>query len=106
VHRGLALVLLMLVAIAGWHALSKAGDQRNRVPTFQDDIRPVFQTKCWRCHDVKTHKAELNLTTLAGVLKGGESGRVIVPGKPDESLLYEKVHGGTMPPGKNRPRRC
>ncbi len=102
-QRRFSLVLPMLVVVViawRWHALSKAGDQNDRVPTFQDDIRPLLQAKCWRCHDDKTNKAELDLRTLAGVLKGGESGRVIVPGKPDESLLYEKVHSGAMPPGK------
>ncbi len=100
-QRGLALVVFMLVASAGgWHALSKAEEREKPVPTFHGDIRFVFQAKCWRCHDDKTHKAELDLTTLAGVLKGGESGRVIVPGKPEESPLYEKVHTGAMPPGK------
>src|SRR5262245_36909898 len=33
-------------------------------------------------------------------MKGGESGAVNVAGKPEQSLLYEKVHGGLMPPGK------
>src|SRR6266851_3349859 len=69
-------------------------------PSFAEAIRPLLQTKCWRCHDAKTHKAGLDLTTAAGILKGGESGPALVPGKPDESLLYEKVHGGVMPPVK------
>ena len=43
------------------------------------------------------------LRTAAGVLKGGESGAVVVPGKPEKSLLYEKVHNGEMPPGEEGP---
>ena len=69
-------------------------------PSFVEDIRPLFQAKCWRCHNAKARKADLDLTTVAGILKGGESGPAIVPRKPNESLLYEKVHGGAMPPGK------
>lgn len=72
----------------------------SKAPTFQNDIRPLLQAKCWRCHNEKSHKADLDLTTPAGILKGGESGAVLAPGKPDESLLFEKVHDGTMPPGK------
>jgi hypothetical protein len=34
------------------------------------------------------------------MLKGGESGPAVLPGEPEKSLLYEKVLGGTMPPGK------
>jgi mono/diheme cytochrome c family protein len=69
-------------------------------PSYADDIRPLLQSKCSKCHGDKVRKADLDLTSPAGILKGGESGRVVVPGKPDESLLYEKVHTGAMPPKK------
>jgi mono/diheme cytochrome c family protein len=68
--------------------------------SFEEDIRPLLQSKCWRCHGEKTHKAGLDLTSAPGILKGGESGPALVPGKPDESLLYEKIHSGAMPPNK------
>ena len=68
--------------------------------SFDKDIKPLFQAKCAKCHNEKARKAELDLTSAAGLLKGGESGPVIVAGKPDKSLLYEKVHSGEMPPKK------
>src|SRR5262245_32097207 len=70
-----------------------------KAPNYQDHIRPLFQAKCFRCHGDKVRKADLDLMTHTSVLKGGESGAVVVPGKPEESLLYEKVHAGIMPPG-------
>ncbi len=100
------LFLIVIYAVAGRAAQSAnfADDTKQvpvpKTPTFQTDIRPILQNKCWRCHSDKVSKAELDLTTLAGILKGGESGAVLIPHKPDESLLYEKVHEGTMPPGK------
>jgi mono/diheme cytochrome c family protein len=69
-------------------------------PTYENDIRPLFQAKCWRCHGEKAHKADLQLTSLAAMQKGGESGPAVVAGNPEVSLLYEKVHSGAMPPGK------
>ncbi len=69
-------------------------------PTFERDILPLFKAKCLECHSAKAHKADLDLSSAAGVLKGGESGTVIVPGKADESVLFEKVHEGEMPPAK------
>ena len=33
-------------------------------------------------------------------MKGSESGSVVTPGKPDDSLLYQKVRSGSMPVGK------
>src|SRR5262249_61665147 len=70
------------------------------VPSFRDEVRPLLQAKCCRCHGDKGHKADLDLRTPAGILKGGESGPVIVPGEPEQRLLYEEVHSGKMPPGK------
>jgi Protein of unknown function (DUF1553)/Protein of unknown function (DUF1549)/Planctomycete cytochrome C len=94
---------------AAWNALFGAeGEQakenaRAPVVTFEREIRPLFQAKCWRCHGEKTRKAELDLRTPASVLRGGESGRAVVPGSPGKSLLYEKIHTGAMPPGKKDP---
>ena len=68
--------------------------------SFEKDIKPLLQAKCIKCHSAKARKAELDLTSAAGLLKGGESGPAIVAGKPDKSLLYEKVHSGEMPPKK------
>ncbi|MFO0802540.1 MAG: PSD1 and planctomycete cytochrome C domain-containing protein [Gemmataceae bacterium] len=67
-------------------------------PTF-DDIRPLLQAKCAKCHNEKSAKAELNLTTFAGLAKGSENGPVVVAGKAEKSPLYEQVHTGAMPPG-------
>src|SRR5207253_1310922 len=69
-------------------------------PSFQKDIRLLLDAKCVRCHGEKVKRADLDLSTPAGILKGGESGAAIVPGKPEKSLLYEKVHKGEMPPAK------
>ena len=104
-RRAILILFLGLVLATGRSALCTAEENQSpketlaQGPTFED-IRPLLQAKCWRCHGEQSHKAELDLTTLAGILKGGESGPVVVPGKPDESLLYEKVQSGSMPPVK------
>ncbi len=59
-----------------------------------------MQAKCLKCHSGKKPKGELDLSTAEGILKGGESGPVVAPGKPADSLLFEKIDNGTMPPGK------
>ena len=57
----------------------------------------IFKARCLRCHGQKMPKAELNLTTLSGVLAGGESGH-IVDQDPVSSLLWEMIDSGSMPP--------
>jgi mono/diheme cytochrome c family protein len=101
----LLLFLILITAGTGRHTLSDAAPKNNEnaaapAPSFAEDVRPLFQAKCVRCHGGKTRKADLDLRTLPAVLEGGESGPAVVPGKPDDSPLYEKVHSGAMPPGK------
>jgi hypothetical protein len=94
------------MAAAGSTSLlsARAEGEKEKAPgpalTFDGDIRPLFQVKCGRCHGAKTAKAELDLRTVEGVLKGGESGPAIVPGMPQRSLLYTKIHDGVMPPSR------
>jgi hypothetical protein len=96
----------LCLCFAGRPSNSGAGDkdQKNeatgQAPIFEKDVLPLLKAKCHRCHGDKGKQAELDLRARAGILQGGESGPVIVPGKPDESRLYEMVHDGLMPPGK------
>jgi hypothetical protein len=91
VSCGFALVLALPVA---------RGEDAAKRPGFASEVRPLFESKCLRCHSAKVRKADLDLGSHDGVMKGGESGPVVVPGKPDESPLFESVHEGRMPKGK------
>ena len=70
---------------------------------FESQIQPILKAKCVRCHGDAKQNASLNLASAATLLKGGESGAVVSPGKPDESPLFEMVHEGHMPPKGNDP---
>src|SRR6188768_205235 len=56
---------------------------------FTTKIRPLLSRHCYSCHSQKAIKVKggLRLDSRQGILKGGESGAVIVPGKPEESPL-------------------
>jgi hypothetical protein len=60
---------------------------------FEKQIRPVLAQNCYKCHSAAAEKLKggLYLDTRDGVLKGGEDGPVIVPGKPQESVLIRAV---------------
>src|SRR2546427_810076 len=64
-------------------AAASAGTANDRPApvSFESDIRPLFQSKCLRCHGEKTQKAGLSLLTPETIRKGSESGPIIVPGK-------------------------
>ena len=73
-----------------------------RAQSFETGIQPILQANCVQCHGEKTRMKELDLRSLQGVLRGSESGAVVVAGKPEESRLYKLVNAGTMPMGKSR----
>jgi hypothetical protein len=60
---------------------------------FESKVRPVLVENCYKCHSAGAEKIKggLLLDTRDGVLKGGDTGPVVVPGKPDESLLIKAV---------------
>ena len=70
---------------------------RERLVT-ERDVLPVFQMRCVTCHGKRRQEGGLDLRTLASRLKGGVSGPAVTPGKPDESLLLERVLSREMPP--------
>jgi hypothetical protein len=96
------LILASLVIRVGFmppSAIRAEEAKASRVPRFETDVQPILQASCVRCHGEKK-KADLDLRTLAGVLKGGESGPAVVPGKAEDSRLFKMVHEGAMPADK------
>jgi len=59
--------------------------------TYDKDIKPILQTSCFRCHGADRARSGLRLDSLEAVLKGGDGGQVILPGKSKESLLVIAV---------------
>ena len=57
---------------------------------FESRVRPVLVANCYACHTA-TRLGGLELTSREALVKGGNSGSAIVPGKPDESLLMKAV---------------
>jgi len=53
----------------------------------------VLERHCLSCHAGSKPKGLLGLESLDAMLKGGESGSAIVPGKPDQSILIDYVQG-------------
>lgn len=74
---------------------------------FEKHIRPVLIKSCYECHSAEADKLKAGLALDARVvlLKGGDSGPAVVPGKPEESLLITSLRYDDpdlqMPPEKH-----
>jgi len=58
---------------------------------FENRIRPVLARNCLPCHS-STRMGNLDMSSRDALLKGGNLGASIVPGKPDESLVIQAVN--------------
>ena len=58
---------------------------------FLRDVKPIFVARCYRCHSSLAQESNLRLDSAAAILKGGEQGTVIIPGKSAESRLLAAV---------------
>jgi hypothetical protein len=68
---------------------------------FAADIQPILSSNCKACHQGGAAPASLRLDSPAGLLQGSISGKIIVPGNAQDSLLVLKItnkSGVGMPP--------
>lgn len=109
-------LLVLGLATAGSYLLAANVDLTKLPPpsdkkgvTYANDIRPIFETSCFRCHGTERPKAGLRLDSLEGVLKGSKEGKVILPGKSEKSQLVIAVarldEEMAMPPKPKQGRR-
>ncbi|MGB0580090.1 MAG: c-type cytochrome domain-containing protein [Limisphaerales bacterium] len=69
--------------------------------SFTDNVGYAFKAHCEDCH-IKDSKGGLSLATFTAIMKGGENGPVIIPGKPAESILVQLIESDKMP-AKSKP---
>ena len=91
VHR------MFLVAMLGtsvlWADDNQAQDEQSGIEFFESHIRPLLVKRCYECHSLNSDPVEggLRLDSRVGWKSGGDSGPVIVAGKPAESRLFKAV---------------
>ena len=99
---------LFLAALAKDVDVSKLPPPSDRTGvTYEQDIKPILDHSCVKCHSGEKPKGKLHLDSLAGALKGGTDGKVIQPGNSAKSMLVINVtHLGDeddwMPPPGNK----
>ena len=74
--------------------------------TYDDHIKEIFRSNCFKCHNPEKTKGDLDLTTYGALMQGGSSGPAVEGGNPDGSLLYTSMTHKEEPfmPPKSPPR--
>lgn len=64
---------------------------------FAAEVRPVLASRCYRCHGPDVQQNGLRLDSLTAVLKGSDSGPVVVPGNSAKSRLIRRLASQERP---------
>src|SRR5262245_11649882 len=88
---------LLIVPVLCANAVRAA--EKPATPIFEEQVRPILRAYCFDCHgEGEKLKADLDVRLNRLILKGGKSGPAVTPGKPESSLLYQRVRAAEMPP--------
>ena len=87
--NGMCFIVASIVCLS--NASADDGLNAEQLRFFETSIRPLLVEKCQACHGPDKQWGTLRLDSRDAVLKGGETGPAIVPGKPDESLIVKAI---------------
>jgi WD40 repeat protein len=102
----LGTIPLSAAGAPGTKAIAFSRLKRSATVDFEREILPMLKNNCLACHNQTKPKGGLVLETPPDILKGGDAGPAVVPGKPAESLLLKAAaHQDPeliMPPAENK----
>ncbi len=101
--RAAVIALTCLLPLAAWSAQSAGAE---RPISFSDDIRPILNKNCIGCHGGVKKAGKISFLFREDAMSKGKSGSVpVVPGKPAESFLLERItdKSDPMPPEEHGP---
>ena len=98
----------LIAAVSGAPAAAAFTGPVERAPVYSTLVRPVLQRHCVSCHAAGAPRGGLVLDTPEAILKGGDHGPVVTPGRALASELVRRVwlpadHQDAMPPRGQRP---
>src|SRR5262245_28317346 len=88
---------LAAVSMFGLLPAAPAGDGASSL-SFEQDVRPILKAYCFPCHGEGTElRGGVDLRLRRFLLKVTDHGPVLVPGKPEGSLIVRLLRAGKMP---------
>ena len=65
--------------------------------SFSKQVAPIIIGRCGGCH-VRNSRGELSMASYESLMAGNKAGKVVIAGKPEGSVLVDKIEGKEMPP--------
>ena len=114
VRAAMALVLMVAPALLGLAGREGSPGQQKGTEevSYAKHVAPIIKKYCLPCHAEEAfNPSELALDSYALLKKGGEHGSPVVPGKPQESMLLQKLEadppfGDRMPLQSRRDKKA
>jgi uncharacterized membrane protein len=102
-NRILLLLLTGMAIVTAQQPGQKASPRKSKAPAvdYYRDIEPILKASCVTCHQAAMPAGGLRVDAPENVLQGGASGPAVVPGKAQQSVLYQRLTDTTakrMPP--------
>jgi hypothetical protein len=108
IKRNAQVLFMLISSLVFLGGQSVRADQRQDF--FETKIRPVLIQKCFKCHGDTKASGGFRVDSRERLLKGGDSGPAIVPGKPVESRLIHAIQrqgdASEMPPEQDQALRA
>ncbi|MBL98918.1 MAG: hypothetical protein CMM06_04410 [Rhodopirellula sp.] len=105
-NRNLLIGLVLVIVMSPTLRSDLNASEKEEVVTFADDIKPILQKYCLKCHGNDDQNADLNLQNYATLLQGGSAGAVVKAGQSSASVLMLAItnedDAARMPPESPR----
>ena len=98
-HANLAISIFSFILVLMSASLAISADSETEI-NFEKQILPILQNRCFSCHSapgtITKPKGGVQLDSVKGI-EASLHGEVIIVGKPEDSLLYQRI---TLPEGE------
>ncbi len=84
-------IVLAVVAV-GLSARVNLSAQDGSEVSYDSEVLPILQARCFRCHNGQRSEGGLRLDLKDAAIKGGDSGHAFIPGNSDQSLLLQRIN--------------
>ena len=99
-----ALMLIIVASVPALPIMTMMGEQRAQARRYAQAVRVTPQAReilhrnCYACHGGNKEDVREELDVLDHDLLIGSDRRIVVPGKPNDSRLIQRIADGSMPP--------